>query len=149
MDDEDVFVSDLKADIETNSSSSISCHFDGSSSSRFSQQLVQKKNTTSQVWHYFGFDPDSNGRPKNCDTPKCKLCLVCVAAKWGNTSNLLNHLRKHHPEEYSSVVKSTEKHKHKSAQEDDDHCDSNQLTIQQSFNQTKKWNRYSKEHKKW
>ena len=76
------------------------------SSGSLSQQLVQKKNTTSQVWRYFGFEPDSNGRPKNCDSPKCKLCLLCVTAKWGNTSNLLNHLRKHHPQEYG-IVKST------------------------------------------
>ena len=59
-----------------------------------SQQIVQKKNTTSQVWCYFGFVPESNGRQKNCDTPKCKLCLIRATAKWGNTSNLLNHLQK-------------------------------------------------------
>ncbi len=97
-----------ETNIETDSSSLISCCPAWSSSnSGFSQPLVHKKNTTSQVWYYFRFDPDSNGRPKNCDTPKCKLCLVCVTAKWGNTSNLLNHLRKHHPEEYGIVLLSS------------------------------------------
>ena len=40
----------------------------------FSEQLIQK-NTTSQVWRYFGFVPDSNGQPKNNDPPICKLCF--------------------------------------------------------------------------
>ena len=86
LDDSCDFLSD-----ETNSSVSLTTEtaFDHSVPS---QQLVQKENTTSQVCRYFGFDPDSNRRPKNCDTLKCKLCLVCVTAKWGNTSNMLNHL---------------------------------------------------------
>ena len=50
--------------------------FDG-----FSQQLIQK-NTTLQVWKYFGFVPDSNGQPKINDAPMCKLCFSCVTAKY-------------------------------------------------------------------
>ncbi len=68
-----------------------------------SQQLVQKKNTTSSVWRYFGFEPDSTGQPQNCDSPKCKLCHSSITARWGNTSNLLSHLKKHHPEQYNSI----------------------------------------------
>ena len=68
---------DLEASIDCDvlsdeTDSSLSLMTEASSDS-LSQQLVQKKNTTSQVWRYFGFEPDSNGRPKNCDTPKCKL----------------------------------------------------------------------------
>ena len=44
-----------------------------------SQQLIQK-NTTSQVWRYFVFVPDSNEQPNN-DAPMCKLCLSCVTEK--------------------------------------------------------------------
>uniref|UniRef100_A0A1X7VSP6 Uncharacterized protein n=1 Tax=Amphimedon queenslandica TaxID=400682 RepID=A0A1X7VSP6_AMPQE len=59
----------MEADLEA----SVDCDVlsnETDSSLSLSQQLVLKKNTTSQVWRYFGFQPDSNGRPKNCDTPK-------------------------------------------------------------------------------
>ena len=71
--------------------------------------------------------------------PLCKLCLSCVTAKWGNTSNLLNHLRKHHPEEYG-IVKSTtgttqqQRHSTNSTEQDDN--DDGQLTIEQSFSRS-------------
>ena len=36
--------------------------------------LVEKKNTKSPVWHYFAFEADASGKPKDIDKPKCKLC---------------------------------------------------------------------------
>lgn len=35
--------------------------------------------------------------------PLCKMCHRRVAAKDGTTSNMLNHLRRHHPAEYEEV----------------------------------------------
>ena len=62
-----------------------------------SVQLVLKKNTKSKVWKYFGFllNEDGSG-PSDSDSPKCKLCLKNVSARWANTSNLGNHLKLHH-----------------------------------------------------
>lgn len=81
-------------DVKTDSSqSSISCSLNGSPpSSGFLNNLLKKEYYFSSVEYFGGFDPDSNGHPKKCDTSKCKLCLVCVMVKWENTSNLFNHL---------------------------------------------------------
>ena len=70
-----------------------------------SDTLVKKPNTISVVWNYFGLKADSEGRPivKECGSPVCKVCGKVVPAKGGNTSNLITHLRDHHPDKYSEA----------------------------------------------
>jgi len=60
-------------------------------------ELVARKNSTSPVWSYFGLEKDSNGRINSEDVAVCRKCYQHVRAKGGNTSNLLSHLRIHHP----------------------------------------------------
>ena len=62
-----------------------------------SRLLVDKPNMKSQVWRHFGLVPDTDGKPKEMDKPKCKLCFEEVIARFGNTSNLFAHLRNKHP----------------------------------------------------
>ena len=52
-----------------------------------------------------GLKADSEGRPivKECGSPVCKVCGKVVPAKGGNTSNLITHLRDHHPDKYSEA----------------------------------------------
>ena len=59
--------------------------------------LVSKKNTTSAVWEYFGFQANEKGEPVNTDEAICKLCYKKVTARDANTSNLRTHLRVNHP----------------------------------------------------
>ena len=66
---------------------------DNSLSSSLSRTLVDKPNTKSQVWKHFGLAPDADGKPKEIDKPRCKLCFEEVIAKYGNTSNLFAHLK--------------------------------------------------------
>lgn len=66
-------------------------------------QLVEKSNTTSEVWRYFGFQPGSDGRPENIETPVCKICFRVIPAKASNTSNLYAHLKSQHPHIYLEV----------------------------------------------
>ncbi|XP_072438849.1 E3 SUMO-protein ligase ZBED1-like [Chiloscyllium punctatum] len=66
-------------------------------------QLVEKSNTTSEVWRYFGFQPGSDGRPENIETPVCKICFRVIPAKASNTSNLYAHLKSQHPHIYIEV----------------------------------------------
>ncbi|KAJ8290046.1 hypothetical protein GJAV_G00008120 [Gymnothorax javanicus] len=61
------------------------------------ESLVSKKGANSPVWQCFGFLGDENGKPRNMDSPICKLCMKAVLAKGGNTSNLRTHLMKKHP----------------------------------------------------
>ena len=59
--------------------------------------LVSKKNTTSAVWQYFGFQPNEKGEAVNIDEAICKLCDKKVTTRDGYTSNLRTHLRINHP----------------------------------------------------
>ena len=68
-----------------------------------SRTLVDKPNTKSQVWKHFGLVPDADGKPKEMDKPRCKLCFEEVIAKYGNTSNLFAHLRNKHPLVYKTL----------------------------------------------
>ena len=67
--------------------------------------LADKPNTTSVAWKYFGLKADLKGRllANARDSPVCKVCHKPVPAKGGNTTNLLVHLRDHHPQIYSEV----------------------------------------------
>ena len=114
-----------------------------------SVELIPKKNTKSPVWNYFGFTPGDEGRPTNYCFPKCKLCFKDVSAKFGNTSNLMKHLRLHHHHEFSEVSRarasssSTMDSSRKSKGIDD-----KQPTLQHCFEQRKMYSTSSKEHKK-
>lgn len=61
------------------------------------------KRRNSPVWRYFGFIKNPEGDLKEDGFPLCKMCHRRVAAKDGTTSNMLNHLRRHHQAEYEEV----------------------------------------------
>ena len=67
--------------------------------------LVKKPKAVSVVWNYFGLRADSDGQVlvEESDLPVCKECYKDVPAKSGNTSNLLVHLRDHHPMKYAEA----------------------------------------------
>ena len=67
--------------------------------------LVSKSSSSSPAWIYFGFETDGEGKTKDNDRPTCRLCMKRVLAKGGNTSNLLLHLRVHHPSKFDKVKK--------------------------------------------
>ena len=64
-------------------------------------QLVPKPNTTSPVWKHFALEVDEKGKVKNDEEVVCQLCSKKVVAKGSNTSNLIAHLRVHHPLQYT------------------------------------------------
>ena len=79
----------------------------GSSSSTASSELTltKKPKAVSIVWDYFGLKADNEGRvlTEKESLPVCRVCLKEVPAKSGNTSNMLVHLREHHPNKYSEA----------------------------------------------
>ena len=62
-------------------------------------KIVDKPNTTSPIWTYFGLGIDSNGKPDK-DKTLCRICESPVLSKGGNTSNLFTHLKRHHPKKF-------------------------------------------------
>jgi len=63
--------------------------------------LIPKKGAHSIVWNFFGFKPDDDAQ----GVILCKQCFGIVAATQGNTTNLYNHLKRHHKVEYDLAMK--------------------------------------------
>ena len=71
-----------------------------------SSSLVSKKKVVSPVWDHFGLQADSEGKviEEEAEVAVCRKCHNHVLARGGNTSNLISHLRVHHPMLHSQVL---------------------------------------------
>lgn len=69
-------------------------------------ELISKKNSSSVIWDYFGFEVTDPEQKRVI----CKSCRRIVATTRGNTTNLHQHLKKHHRRIFEECVakKSTE-----------------------------------------
>lgn len=56
------------------------------------EDLVGKRNATSVIWKYFGYKKDDADQKQVL----CRECLAVVATTRGNTTNLFDHLSRHH-----------------------------------------------------
>lgn len=52
------------------------------------------------MWKYFGFKQDDEGQSNVI----CKACFAIVAAPQSNTTNLYQHLKRHHKVQYDEAV---------------------------------------------
>ena len=70
--------------------------------------LVRKPRANSVVWDYFGLITNDNGSVivSEEQRPVCRTCYKSISAKGGNTTNLMAHLKEHHPELYVEALKS-------------------------------------------
>ena len=70
------------------------------------ESLVTKTGTKSKVWDYFSLQKGVDGNPIEDGCVISRTCQGHVKAKYGNTSNLLSHLKMHHPGVYQEAMKS-------------------------------------------
>ena len=111
-------------------------------------QLVPKPNTTSPVWKYFALEIDEKGKVKNDEEVVYWLCSKEVIAKGSNTSNLISHLRVHHPLQYIDYQKmQKEKDEKVSKAGASKGNDVTQTTIVSTMEKLKKYDRSSKKWK--
>ena len=66
---------------------------------------MDKPGCKSAVWKYFGLKCDEEKRPVIDGHALCRQCKNKVAARNGNTSNLIAHLRNNHPTIYADFAK--------------------------------------------
>ncbi|XP_034540402.1 zinc finger BED domain-containing protein 1-like [Notolabrus celidotus] len=66
-----------------------------------------KKRLKSAVWEHFGFHKNDQGVIQDDGAPVCKTCRKKVMAKGSNTSNLIQHLRDHHPRLHALIKPNT------------------------------------------
>ena len=73
--------------------------------------LARKKHAKSVVWDYFGIRVGEDGLPVPGEEqkPVCRSCGKVVLAKGGNTTNLLTHLRDHHPQLHVEATRALSK----------------------------------------
>ena len=67
--------------------------------------MIKNPNITSVVWDYFGLNinPEGSMISEEATFPVCRSYGKSVSAKGGNTTNVLSHLREHHPNLYSEA----------------------------------------------
>lgn len=70
-------------------------------------KIIKKPNTRSPIWDYFGLPATENGDIIDLNIIICKLCKNTVLSKGGNTSNMVHHLKIHHPLKYTDYTKSS------------------------------------------
>ena len=60
------------------------------------------------VWDYFGLKTNDNGSiiVSEEQRPVCRTCYKSISVKGGNTTNLMAHLKEHHPELYVEALES-------------------------------------------
>ena len=107
--------------------------------------IVPKKKVVSPVWDHFGQRVDSEGKVLDSDTAVCRRCHCNVRASGGNTSNLLSHLRVHHPTQYTQVLQA-QKAKVKESEKGSRASSSSQgqASIPELFNKAQKYDRTSR-----
>lgn len=66
-------------------------------------KLVSKKKTKSPIWSHFGLPANENGQIVDSNIAVCKICLNVVSSKGGSTSNMIGHLKLHHPLKYTNM----------------------------------------------
>ena len=109
-----------------------------SNASEDSIKLIDKPGSKSIAWNYFALEADTEGKVKNAEKAVCRKCNKRVAAKNGNTSNLIAHLRTHHHEAYTEVIQAT-----KGKQVRRKCAEVSQPTIQESIEGACKYDRHS------
>lgn len=65
--------------------------------------FLPPKRLKSAVWEHFGYLKDPGGTITVDGYPVCRMCRKKVSARSGNTSNMMHHLRDHHPKEFAKM----------------------------------------------
>ncbi|XP_063757877.1 E3 SUMO-protein ligase ZBED1-like [Eleginops maclovinus] len=61
-------------------------------------RLVDKDDARSEIWRYFAYLADSEGKATDMSRPVCRKCYKQLQTKGANTSNLAKHLADKHAE---------------------------------------------------
>lgn len=101
----------------------------------------------SVLWTYFGFEAGAGATEgKRPDQVICRTCKKSVVAKGGNTSNMLSHLKVHHPILHAEAREASAKSK-AGKRKKSSSSDSLKQTTVQAYNAFKP--KYSHQSKKW
>ncbi len=109
--------------------------------------LVRKPGSKSCVWNYFGLEKGTSGEVTDTGHAVCRTCFRKVAAKNGNTTNLLSHLRSTHTKLYAEAKAAMESRRLQESQLPSTSSTLrpiNQPTLTQSITRSQKYERKGK-----
>ena len=106
------------------------------------EELLSKIETKSVAWNYFGLKKGSDGNAIDDGGAICRTCRRRVLAKYGNTSNLMSHLKINHPKLYEDAMKTAKTSRSKSVP-----VSVGQSTIEETIERTQKYERKGKRWK--
>ena len=119
------------------------------SSSISGDNLITKiKSVKSDVWKYFGYKDEAAMKE---ETTVYRICHKAVAARGGNTSNLISHLKIHHPlkhEEFQKVNTAESQHSTTTRSTSKTADGKPQLSILDSIKATQKYDRNGRKWQK-
>ncbi len=67
-------------------------------------KLINKENSRSVIWHYFGYKTDDKGERTDLTAPVCKRCYRPTSCCHRNTTNLFKHLSLAHPDLFRELT---------------------------------------------
>ena len=106
------------------------------------EELLSKIGTKSVAWNYFGLKKGSDGNAIDGGGAICQTCRRRVLAKYGNTLNLMSHLKINHPKLYEDAMKTAKTSRSKSVS-----VSVGQSTIEETIERTQKYERKGKRWK--
>ena len=116
-----------------------------SSSSTSGDTLITKtKSVKSAVWKYFSYKDEAAMKE---ETAVCRICCKAVAARGGNTSNLISYLKIYHPLKHEEFQKLNAESQHSTTTKYKTDGKS-QASIIDSIKATQKYDRNSRKWQK-
>lgn len=94
-------------------------------------RLIPLPGAKSKVWKYFAFEVDEKGKFKNNSVVffQVSKCDARIAYS-KNTTNMLLHLKRHHPSDYSEIATSTSNDDNSSTSSSAGECNSKKFSQQ-------------------
>ena len=138
-------------DANTSSSHSVSASTDSDNNdvnnpSSCSDTLIAKaRNVKSAVWKYFGYKDQAAVKE---EIVLCRICHRAVAARGGNTSNLISDLKTHHPLKHEEFRKLNAESQLSSSTRNKGSDGKSQVSIVDSIKATQKYDRNGKKWEK-
>ena len=128
------------------SASTDSDNNDVNNPSSCSDTLIAKaRNVKSAVWKYFGFKDQAAVKE---EIVLCRIFHRAVAARGGNTSNLISHLKTHHPLKHEEFRKLNAESQLSSSTRNKGSDGKSQVSIVDSIKATQKYDRNGKKWQK-
>ena len=107
--------------------------------------IAKARNMKSALWKYFGYKDEAAVKE---EIVLCRTCHKAVAARGGNTSNLISHLMTHHPLKHEEFRKLNTESQYSASTRNKATDSKSQISILDSIKVTQKYDRNGRKWQK-